>query len=148
MEKGRVKVIRKVVLVGALSVIGGFVIRLIRPHDGDSSLLVIEAYFLIAIGVLLSLLGFIGLPMYHGHATWFFESRWGPGGNQTQQPNAYQSLYEWAAHATRTGIHAQQFSVFASAAFFIILGFVLCAWARDRARLLELTDATRPKQNA
>jgi hypothetical protein len=43
---------RKVVLVGALSVVGGFVIRLLRPHDGDYSLLLIEVYFLLAIGAL------------------------------------------------------------------------------------------------
>jgi hypothetical protein len=99
-----------------------------------------DGKFLIALGALLLLLGFTGLPMYHGHALWFFESRWGQSGNQRDQPNAYESLYAWADHATHTGIRAQQFCVFASAAFFLILGFVLRAWARDRARLDELIN--------
>ena len=90
--------------------------RLISRSDGA---------FIIALGGFLLLLGFTGLRWYHAHALWFFESRWGPNGSQRAGTNAYDSLYAWADHAMNTGIHAQQFCVFASAAFLIVLGFVL-----------------------
>ncbi len=46
---------RQVILIGALSVVGGFVIRLFRPREGDSPLILNEIYFLLAIGLLYGL---------------------------------------------------------------------------------------------
>lgn len=112
------------------------------------SLLKFIGVTLITLGSIVAAVVLFGLGAIHHHAHWFLESHWGPDGQLRHRDDAYDTLFQWATQTTQHGTQAEQRLGVSIAAFLVIIGFVLCLWARDRNRLRELTKQTPNDRNA